>query len=447
MTYRAAVVLDKQKLAGEVLLLRPGKNLTTGEKNFRDEFGPPTSLELDVLTLASAIYASDLAFKREERSNYPRKKIKLTVPVVNWRAFQDQEVARNLQYALYKVSHDAWAIEFVRRDGTPEPSRYWPQQSSGKVLLFSGGLDSMAAALLYGEAGEHTYLSSHVTANQTISDAQRAAFEYLDVQFPNQFSYLPFRVVARNWVHQGYPFPTDRNREPSQRTRSFLFLALAALVARRKKLRDIIVIAENGQMAIHLPLTAGRISAFSTHTAHPEFVQTMAKLLSVLLDYPLSIHNPFLYKTKAEVVKNTVSRHQKVVKQTVTCWKASRVPGELKHCGFCVPCLSRRIALEANGLTLPEYNRDILAQDVSRLSQEDEGRRNLVDLAEFAKVFGASYSDAVLIDKYPNLVNLHFDSSEAISMYRRFAREALDVFARYSSMSTIIGQICPPASP
>jgi 7-cyano-7-deazaguanine synthase in queuosine biosynthesis len=440
VTHKAVVVLDEQSVPNEVLALRPGKNLMTGEKNFRDEFEAPTTLELDLLTLASAIYASDLAFKREERSNYPRKKIELTIPVVNWRAFQNQEVARDLRYALYKVSHDVWDIEFVRRDGAPEPSRQWPQQGSGKVLLFSGGLDSMAAAVLYGKAGERTYLSSHVTANQTISDAQRAAFEYLDAQFSNQFSYLPFRVVARNWARQGYPFPTDRDREPSQRTRSFLFLALAALVARRKGLRDIVVIAENGQMAIHLPLTAGRISAFSTHTAHPEFVQTMGNVLSVILDYPISIHNPFLYKTKAETVENTVSRHREVVKQTVSCWKASRVPGELKHCGFCVPCLSRRIALEANGLTLSEYDRDILAQDVSRLPREDEGRRNLVELAEFAKVWGASHTDAFLMDKYPNLENRCFDSSEAIGMYRRFAQEALDVFARYPSLSAIIGE-------
>ena len=67
-------------------------------------------------------------------------------------------------------------------------------------------------------------------------------------------------------------------------------------------MEDVVVIAENGQMAIHLPLTTARIGGFSTHTAHPEFVRMMGKLLSTLLDYPIRIENPFLYMTKAEVV-------------------------------------------------------------------------------------------------------------------------------------------------
>ncbi len=133
-----------------------------------------------------------------------------------------------------------------------------------------------------------------------------------------------------------------------------LFLALAALVARRNGVEDVVVIAENGQMAIHLPLTTARIGAFSTHTAHPEFVHMMSKLLTTFLDYPIKIENPFLYMTKAEVVAATVKRHREVVEGTVSCWKTSRVVGDKKHCGYCVPCLSRRIALETHGLELAQ---------------------------------------------------------------------------------------------
>jgi hypothetical protein len=203
-------------------------------------------------------------------------------------------------------------------------------------------------------------------------------------------------------------------------------------------LRDIVVIAENGQMAIHLPLTAGRISAFSTHTAHPEFVETMAILMSKLLDYPVSVHNPFLYKTKTEVVKDMVDRHGSVVDQTVSCWKASRVSGELSHCGFCVPCLTRRIALEHNGLSLPEYQRDIFAEDIASLSATDEGKRNLIELAEFTKIFSGGYSEAALQDRYPELMNFYVDSSAAIDMYRRFSQEALVVFHNYPTIGKII---------
>jgi hypothetical protein len=46
-------------------------------------------------------------------------------------------------------------------------------------------------------------------------------------------------------------YPSDAERESSQRTRSFLFLVIASIAARRSGFHDVILIAENGQMAIH----------------------------------------------------------------------------------------------------------------------------------------------------------------------------------------------------
>jgi 7-cyano-7-deazaguanine synthase in queuosine biosynthesis len=316
----------------------------------------------------------------------------------------------------------------------------WMREGEGKVLLFSGGLDSIAAAILYGESGERIHLASHVTANPVIRNAQQSTFGYLNDRFPAKFSYRPFRVSCTDRTKDGFPFPKDSEREPTQRTRSVLFLALAALVARRNGLEDIVVIAENGQMAIHLPLTTSRIGAFSTHTAHPEFVRMMSELLSTLLDYPINIHNPFLYMTKAEVVAATVKRHREVIEGTVSCWKASRVGGDKKHCGYCVPCLSRRIALETHGLELPEYQTDLLREEVSRLDTEHEGKRNLVEVIEFVSTFGGSRSQTDLEWEYPDLLlGEEIDATAAVEMYRRFARETLDVFDHYPSVKAIMG--------
>jgi len=62
------------------------------------------------------------------------------------------------------------------------------------------------------------------------------------------------------------------------------------------------MIAENGQMAIHLPLTTGRISAFSTHTAHPEFCLLHEPNFKECIMFQHEYHQSVLYKTKAEVV-------------------------------------------------------------------------------------------------------------------------------------------------
>ena len=218
-----------------------------------------------------------------------------------------------------------------------------------------------------------------------------------------------------------------------------LFLALAALIARRNGVEDLVVIAENGQNAIHLPLTTARIGGFSTHTAHPEFVRMMGKLLSALLDYPINIETPFLYMTKAEVVAATIERHREVVENTVSCWKTSRVVGDKSHCGYCVPCLSRRVALETHGLDLPEYQRDLMREEVAGLGTEHEGKRNLVEMIEFASIFGGSRSQADLESEYPDLLlGEEIDAMAAVEMYRRFARETLDVFGRYPSVKAIM---------
>src|SRR5690606_21825621 len=110
-----------------------------------------------------------------------------------------------------------------------------------------------------------------------------------------------YRVFGRNKGE--FHFPTDEERENTQRTRSFLFLSLAALTARRVGFRKIISIAENGQFAIHLPLNPSRVGPFSTHTANPKFVDLAKEIFIKLLSLDnLVIENPFLYKTKGEVV-------------------------------------------------------------------------------------------------------------------------------------------------
>ena len=107
----------------------------------------------------------------------------------------------------------------------------------------------------------------------------------------------------------------DHDVETTQRTRSFLFLILGGLVARRTGRREILYMAENGQMAIHLPLTEARIGAFSTHTAHPDVLIEMQKFLSIALAVELKIENPYVLRTKGEVVAVVHSKRPHLIAQ------------------------------------------------------------------------------------------------------------------------------------
>lgn len=413
------------------LLLRPGTNLVTGESEVAATLGELTSLETDLLRVVAAIFAADLATPRGEREGFVRD-LELTIPVVNIHAFQ--RLSRDLSNLLYVVSDDNWRLTFTPAPGQPEGHTTWPPAVDGCTLLFSGGLDSLAAAIQLLEAGTPLSLASHYTANAVIRGSQNELLRYLESTFGAGCApRLSARITGRDTA--GTPFPSSDAREPSQRTRSLMFLALAAISARRSGRRRVLMIAENGQMAIHLPLTAARIGAFSTHTAHPEFVRDAQGFLSTLLDMPLSIENPFLYRTKAEVVARTAAAHRDAIPLSVSCWRSSRQA--YSHCGECVPCLIRRIALSANGLSYDEYERDIFAEDITRLPPEDTGKVNLMELAEFVIRF-LDDNDGALVEAYPELMNQHVDGDAAIAMYRRFAREAEAVLRGHATVATLL---------
>jgi hypothetical protein len=200
-----------------------------------------------------------------------------------------------------------------------------------------------------------------------------------------------------------------------------------------------VTIAENGQMALHLPLTAARAGAFSTHTAHPEFVRLAEEIFSVILRYPFSFWNPYLYLTKAEVIKQLPEQLRSSMSKAVSCWRASRVTG-FTHCGECVPCLVRRIALESIGVQLDEYERDLFALPVGDLPPEDRGKRNLIDLMLFVRqcaLFDLA-NPASSVETFPDLVNPEVDLQEAMAMYHRFSGEAMAVFARHPSLAMLL---------
>jgi 7-cyano-7-deazaguanine synthase in queuosine biosynthesis len=421
-----------------VLHLVPGQNLRTGVEDFEKSHPNCTSLERDVLTVASAVYACDLAFKRGEREDVTRD-INLTIPVVNRQAFAP--LKDTMEFLLWTLSHDNWTITFLRDRGQLEAREEWPS-CAGVTVLFSGGVDSFVGSveLLKDRGVDAVQLVSHITGNPVTQRSQNELAEYLAGKFASSLKRLIVRTGGRN--KGGFQFPSDADREETQRTRTFMFLAVAALAARRTGHKEIVVIAENGQMAIHLPLSPARIGAFSTHTAHPEFVALAAEFFSGILDGEYKITNPFLYATKGEVVAKLNPADRDALSKSVSCWRGARVPS-FNHCGECIPCLVRRVALEINGISLAEYKRDLFGvSNVLALGEEDEGKRNLVEFVEFAHAF-RTQSDGALLDLFPDLINAEFNRKDAISMYRRFAVEAETVLRRYAGPAALL----PPTEP
>jgi 7-cyano-7-deazaguanine synthase in queuosine biosynthesis len=421
--------------AGPELKLSVGNNVFVPVKSLVERWGDLSSLEADLLGFGAVVYAADLAIKRSEREDFVRS-IRVEVPVVNLAAFN--AVGQKLERTLRVLSCDNWTLKFTAARGAPESSRDWPK-ATGTTLLFSGGLDSFAAACDLLGTGQEAYLVSHITHNRPIADSQKALVGELERHFGTKADHLQLMVSCRQF--KDWSFPQDADREETQRTRSFLFVVLAAIAARMNGSRRLLVMAENGQFAIHLPLTAARVGAFSTHTAHPEFLFSMEDLLRELLLCPdLTLSNPFVHKTKTEVVELIPAKLSSSIEKSISCWMTSRLISKT-HCGECVPCISRRLALEANGLWFNEYKRDIFRENFGVLAPDDNGKRNLSDLLEFIAHFHGPHSISEEIElcfAFPELFNQFVDGPKTIAMYRRFAKSASGVLRKYPQIAPLL---------
>jgi 7-cyano-7-deazaguanine synthase in queuosine biosynthesis len=418
-----------KQTGGCSIVLEAGTNLQTGEGKFQRTFGGLTTLEADLLLIASSIFAVDRCVARGAREEFARG-IEISIPVVN--AGRLQPVRPLLEELLRTLSNDSWRITFRQESGTPETGPV-AAPSPGATLLFSGGLDSLAAAIELGSSIPSLQLVSHTTRNQRTSATQDELVSLL-----KSIGIVPphrkFQVSALSKAPAaGISFDT----ESSQRTRSFLFLTLGFLCARRAGHAEVVYLAENGQMAIHLPLTPARIGAFSTHTAHPEVLAKAKKYFNEILQSNLNLANPYVHKTKAEVAKVVWDKLVAAIPRTISCWKTSRMGADATHCGACIPCIVRRIAVESHGVDPTAYERDLFAEPFATLNGADDGRRNLADFAEFVlRIEG--YSEVEIMQEWPDLYSPQIARSEVIGMYRRACAEARTVLGKYPNLTAIL---------
>src|SRR4029453_1554644 len=96
---------------------------------------------------------------------------------------------------------------------------------------------------------------------------------------------------------------TDETKavEHTQRTRSFLLAAMALVVAKVKR-TDRIRFYENGIMSVNLPISTQVVGARSSRSTHPRSLVLLQDLSRLVRRDNTIIENPFIWKTKIEVV-------------------------------------------------------------------------------------------------------------------------------------------------
>jgi len=211
------------------------------------------------------------------------------------------------------------------------------------VALLSGGLDSFCGAILADPRAQRLLLSH--ADNTIVKGAQNRANAWLAAHRPPPFPAYRVTVTQRG-----------PKREPSSRSRSFLFLSLAVAAADAVGATRVEV-PENGFTSLNPPLASNRGGALSTRSTHPTTIHRFNGLLEGL-GIVARIGDPFSDLTKGEFLARAAAvagdAFPQGAAETLSCGKldGARYRGgdANKHCGLCFPCIVRRGAFLGAGV-------------------------------------------------------------------------------------------------
>lgn len=383
---------------------------------------PLTSGQQDWLHLLGCLFAADLACARGAETEWNRR-IDVHIPVrdpARWQA-----MAPDLSDLFAELTYDELGLTFYRDGSPPDPPRQRRTRFGefDAVALFSGGMDSFAGAAQLVADGRVPALVTHSTGS-----AAPAAVRYLQGEIQKLGDLGPLmKLTAQRRGQTG-------TAENSQRSRSLLFLGLAAVVAAASGVEDV-YINENGVMAVHAPMTAARVGSLSTRTASPKLVDAFAAVARTALEAPsLQVHNILQRDTKPEVAGRAVSLGVgHCLANTVSCWSIAR---NSRHCGYCAPCLIRRISMETHGVVDALYDHNPF--DGER-SDDPVAHDNLVQLLMLAQDLINMDGFEVQLD-YPELLNTGASMSieDSMAMHRRWGEQAIAVARAHSYSASLL---------
>lgn len=339
--------------------------------------------------------------------------------VAFWRG-QNSPLSGLLQW----LTDDDWNLDFVAPTAAPlgievAQRLALPFDGADRVALFSGGLDSLAGALMALDAGRRPLLLS-IETNSRMSATQRSLRRLLREDWPSSVS---ASVLIE--LHGA------EASEPSQRARAFLFLALAGAVASSCDL-EVVEVYENGIGAIGLPYLATQEGAHTTKAMHPHTLCRFAALVTSVAGRPIRYVNPSLWSTKSELCRLLAPGQRQLIPVSESCDTAFSYRGDGVHrCGICTSCLLRRQALCAAGLEDLDARQPVRT-DVTALGCNaiPSATASLLAMLDQAERLDAALSEGApwvaLTSQFPNLREVARSPAEqqaCLKLYRTYVEE------------------------
>lgn len=393
---------------------------------------------VDLLEIASYVYATDCATNRGEgwtnkasEESWDRD-FHFVIPVRDVEFWSRAEVVSTLRQLLLFLSNDQYTFEFRRLVADRTGQEYfdlgddddWPFYGVERVTMFSGGLDSLAGAVETANKGEKLVLVSHRPVG-SINKRQRELFEEFNQTYPdNPMVHIPV------WINKD----EELGRESTQRTRSFLYAAIGAVVAESINAKGIRFF-ENGVVSLNLPVADEVLRARASRTTHPKSLHYLSRLLSLVVSPEFVVDNPFMFKTKTEVV--ALLAHygvEKFILLTRSCTHTRKQSKNQWHCGTCSQCIDRRIAILAAGLESSDTETDYVSDVFTGKRQEGYERNMAVNFARHATELHMMPPDAMasvfnreLTSAVSTLLNRGEAFEQFIEMHQRHAEAVVNV--------------------
>ncbi|MFZ7101930.1 MAG: hypothetical protein ACOWWO_04610 [Peptococcaceae bacterium] len=384
-------------------------NITIGYAKFVKDADELPERILDLLQIAAYVFCGDRMVNRGSRKSVNNeswaRSFEFHIPVLDLDFWSNAKTKKALNDALTFMTGDR-VYNFIFSQSDKNPAEIINKQISlfsgeyqtldeaenTDVMLFSGGLDSLAGAVQ--RLNEYTERSLCVVShksNKTVTHTQKVLIAELNKQYGNRVKQYNFECCN----HDGL-----KSKDETQRTRIFLFSAIAFSMCHCYG-KNSFYVYENGITSMNLSKQADVINGRASRTTHPKTLGLLRKFYK-LSNPSFDIIAPYYNRAKAEIMevfKKYNSLH--LIASSVSCSSSRTKPGQAPHCGCCSQCIDRRFSLYAAGLN--EYDAEYVNDFIHSFPGDDnnETKQRIYITMRLANLEDISTQDA-FVRKYPD---------------------------------------------
>jgi 7-cyano-7-deazaguanine synthase in queuosine biosynthesis len=365
---------------------------------------------LDLLEISSYVYAADRFISRGKRNSVNNdtwsRSFEFNIPIRDYDFWTKDIVITALSSALSFMTGDReFKFVFSKYKTDPAASYHHSQllfseeyatleeANKTEIILFSGGLDSLAGTIDYlNENPKNSVcLISHIANNSTLT-TMRACIKHLKSKYGT--ARIKHYTFETHFMHH------TQCREETQRTRMFLFSAIAFSISFCYN-KESFVIFENGITSINLPKQSDIFHARASRTTHPKTIGLL-KQFYLKFNSNFNITTPYYLMTKADVLKIFIKyKEENIIPSSVSCSSTRTKPVAVTHCGCCSQCIERRFAIYSENL---DDISDVYETDFINLIPNAETRQRLYNFLNFsAGIYEKTKEE--FIEKYFNEID------------------------------------------